>query len=165
MAGGTRFISTGETGFRIYAARVPVRTGAPSDAAFIVEMARLASAVDGRPPPPDDPALLRGLPAEPDASVLSVDDEGRRAGAAWWQFREPLPAVGLDGAPVPELVVAMALPRARSPRRPPAAGCSPSGAAPTGRPSTSTSSTRRCASPAGRASSSPGRGGARSAAP
>ncbi len=88
---------------------MPVRTGEPSDAAFILEMARLASAVEGRPlPPVDDPALLRGLPPTPDASVLALGHDGRPVGAAWWHFREPWLLVTPDGAPVPELVVAVA---------------------------------------------------------
>jgi GNAT superfamily N-acetyltransferase len=87
---------------------VPVRTGEPSDAAFIVEMARLASAIEGRPlPPVDDPVLVQGLPASPDTSVLALDHDGRPVGAAWWHFREPLLVVTPDGAPVPELVVAV----------------------------------------------------------
>jgi GNAT superfamily N-acetyltransferase len=87
---------------------VPIRAGEPADAAFVVEMARLASAVDGRPPPADDPVLALGLPPSPDMSVLAVDDDGRPVGAAWWHFREPLLLVAPDGAPVPELVIAVA---------------------------------------------------------
>ncbi|WP_433273718.1 N-acetyltransferase family protein [Pseudonocardia xinjiangensis] len=85
-----------------------VRTGEPSDAAFIVEMARLASAVEGRPlPPADDPTLAQGLPPAPDTSVLALDHGGHPVGAAWWHFREPLLVVTPDGTPVPELVVAV----------------------------------------------------------
>jgi GNAT superfamily N-acetyltransferase len=91
-----------------YLVDVSVRTGEPSDAAFIVEMARLASAVEGRPlPPVDDPTLVRGLPPTPDTSVLALDRGDRPVGAAWWHFREPLLVVTPDGAPVPELVVAV----------------------------------------------------------
>ena len=85
-----------------------VRTGEPSDAAFIVEMARLASAIEGRPlPPVDDPALVQGLPPSPDTSLLALHHDGHPVGAAWWHFREPLLVVTPDGAPVPELVVAV----------------------------------------------------------
>jgi GNAT superfamily N-acetyltransferase len=92
---------------------VPVRTGEPSDAAFIVEMARLASAIEGHPlPAADDPALVRGLPPAPDTSVLALDHDEGPVGAAWWHFREPLLVVSPDGAPVPELVVAV-MPAAR----------------------------------------------------
>ena len=83
---------------------VPVRAGEPADRAFIVEMARLASAVEGRPlPPADDPGLAQGLPPSPDASVLALDDDGRPVGAAWWNFRSPPLLVAPDGTPVPEL--------------------------------------------------------------
>jgi GNAT superfamily N-acetyltransferase len=87
---------------------VSIRTGEPSDAAFIVDMARLASAVQGRPlPRADDPQLALGLPLTPDAGVLATDHDGRPLGAAWWHFREPLLVVTPDGAPVPELVIAV----------------------------------------------------------
>ena len=87
---------------------MPVRTGEPSDAAFIVEMARLASAIEGRPPPPvDDPQLMQGLPPSPDTSVLALGHDGQPAGAAWWHFRKPPLILTPDGAPVPELVVAV----------------------------------------------------------
>jgi len=87
---------------------VPVRTGEPSDAAFIIEMARFASTIEGRPlPPVDDLELAQGLPPSPDTSVLALDHDGRPVGAAWWHFREPSLLVTPDGAPVPELVVAV----------------------------------------------------------
>jgi GNAT superfamily N-acetyltransferase len=87
---------------------VPVRAGEPSDAAFIVEMARLASAVEGRQlPPVDDPVLAQGLPPSPGTSVLALDHDRHRVGAAWWHFREPLLIAAPDGAPIPELVVAV----------------------------------------------------------
>jgi GNAT superfamily N-acetyltransferase len=87
---------------------VPVRTGEPSDAAFIVEMARLASVMEDRPlPPVDDPELVRGLPPSPDTSVLALDHNGHPVGAAWWHFWECPLVVTPDGAPFPELVVAV----------------------------------------------------------
>jgi GNAT superfamily N-acetyltransferase len=87
---------------------VLVRTGEPSDAAFIVEMARLASVIEDRPlPPADDPGLVRMLPPAPDMAVLALDHQGHPVGAAWWHFRDrPLVAVPA-GAPIPELVVAV----------------------------------------------------------
>jgi GNAT superfamily N-acetyltransferase len=86
---------------------VPVRAGEPSDAAFIVEMARLASVMEDRPlPPADDPALVRGLPLSPDTAVLALDHDGHPVGAAWWHFRDCPLVVTPDGAQVPELVVA-----------------------------------------------------------
>ena len=84
-----------------------VRAGEASDAAFIVEMARLASTIEDRPLPlADDPDLLRGLPPDPGTSVVAVDDDRRPLGAAWWHFRAPPLVVTPDGAPVPELGVA-----------------------------------------------------------
>ena len=68
---------------------VPIRAGEPSDAAFIVAMARLASVIEDDPlPPVDDPALLLGLPPSPDTAVVALDDDGRPVGAAWWHFRD-----------------------------------------------------------------------------
>lgn len=89
-----------------------IRTGEPSDAAFVVEMARLASAVEGRLPAADDLRLAEGLPPSPDTSVLALDAAGHPVGAAWWHFREPRLVVTPEGTPVPELVVAV-LPAAR----------------------------------------------------
>jgi GNAT superfamily N-acetyltransferase len=39
--------------------------------------------------------------------VLALDDGGRPVGAAWWTFREPPLLVAPDGAPVPEIAVAV----------------------------------------------------------
>jgi GNAT superfamily N-acetyltransferase len=91
---------------------VPVRVGEPSDAAFIVSMAQLASVLEDDPLPPlDDPALLLGLPPSPDTAVVALDD-GRPIGAAWWHVRERSLVVTPEGAPVPEIVVAV-VPAAR----------------------------------------------------
>ena len=85
-----------------------VRTGEAADAPFVVEMARLASVIEDHPlPPADDPDLVQGLPPAPGTSVLALDDGGRPVGAAWWTFREPPLLVPPDGAPVPEIVVAV----------------------------------------------------------
>jgi GNAT superfamily N-acetyltransferase len=87
---------------------VPVRTGEPSDAAFIVEMARLASVIEDRPlPPTDDPELAQMLPLSPDTVVLALDHHGHPVGAAWWHFPDCPLVVTPDGVPVPELVVAV----------------------------------------------------------
>ena len=87
---------------------MPVRAGEPSDAAFIVEMARLASAMEDRPlPPADDPGLVRGLPLSPDTAVVALGHDGHPVGAAWWHLRDCPLVVAPDGAQVPELVVAV----------------------------------------------------------
>ncbi len=87
---------------------VPVRAGEPADAAFIVEMARLASVIEDRPlPSADDPELVQMLPPSPDTAVLALDHDGHPVGAAWWHFPDRPLVVTPDGAPVPELVVAV----------------------------------------------------------
>lgn len=91
-----------------YRREVPVRTGERADAAFIVEMARLASVIEDDPlPPADDPRLVRMLSSALDTAVLALDDGGRPVGAAWWHFPDVPLVVTADGAPVPELVVAV----------------------------------------------------------
>jgi GNAT superfamily N-acetyltransferase len=86
---------------------VLVRTAEPPDTAFIIEMARLASVIENRPlPPADDPDLVQMLPVSPDTAVLALAHDGHPVGAAWWRFPSPL-VVRSDGAPVPELVVAV----------------------------------------------------------
>ncbi len=65
-------------GARGYRREVPVRTGERADAAFIVEMARLASVIEDDPlPPADDPRLMRMLSSALDTAVLSLDDGGQ----------------------------------------------------------------------------------------
>jgi hypothetical protein len=66
---------------RLHRLDVPVRAGEPSDAAFIVEMARLASVIEDRPlPPADDPELVQMLPLSPDTAVLALDHDGAQHG-------------------------------------------------------------------------------------
>ena len=87
---------------------MPVRTGEPSDAAFIIEMARLASVIEDDPlPPADDPDLVRMLSSALHTAVLALDHDGQPVGAAWWHFRDVPLVVTTVGAPVPELVVAV----------------------------------------------------------
>ena len=62
---------------------VQVRVGEASDAAFVVEMARLASVIEDDPlPAVDDTVLQQGLPPSPETSVVAVDDDGD-GGAGW----------------------------------------------------------------------------------
>ena len=78
---------------------MPVRAGEPSDAAFIVEMARLASVIEDRPlPPADDPELVQMLPLSPDTAVLALDHDGHPVGAAWWHYSDCPLVVTPDGA-------------------------------------------------------------------
>ncbi len=73
----------------------------------MIEMARLACALEDRPLPsahvPEVIALLPG----PDAVVLATDDDGRPVGAAWWHFHEPPLLRDAGGEPLPELVMAV----------------------------------------------------------
>ena len=154
----------------VRSAVVPVRTGEPSDAAFIVEMARLASVIEDRPlPPADDPALVRGLPPSPDTAVLALDDgwsPGRGGVVALprplrWSLRPTAsksPRSSSRSCPTTAAVVSVV---ACSTPSPPAL---PSTAT-TGWPSTSTSATPPLASTAASVSRSRARVADRSASP
>jgi GNAT superfamily N-acetyltransferase len=75
----------------------------PGDRAFLVEMAREAATLEGRPlPAADDPGVVRFLPGPGDAAIVAHDRDGRPLGAGWWVVREP-PLV--DG--LPELFLAV----------------------------------------------------------
>ena len=85
-----------------------IRAGEPSDTAFLLELTRFAAVLDDRDlSPPDDPELARTLPPSPAASVVAVSGADHRLGAAWWHLHDPPLLVDPDGAPVPELVVAV----------------------------------------------------------
>lgn len=84
-----------------------LRSSTPQDRAFVVEMARLACALEDRPlPPPDAPDVLALLP-RPDTALVATDDGGRPVGAAWWHLHEPPLLRDAGGDPVPELVMAV----------------------------------------------------------
>ena len=84
-----------------------LRPAEPDDRPFVIEMARLACTLDGRPlPAPDAPAVFTLLPRG-DAGVIAVDDDGHPVGAAWWHLRDPPLLRGADGEPLPELVMAV----------------------------------------------------------
>jgi GNAT superfamily N-acetyltransferase len=83
----------------------PARAG---DEAFITEMARQASTIEDRPlPEADAPVVLAVLPPSLDAAVIAADETGRRLGAAWWHWHEPPLLLDADGAPLPEMMVAV----------------------------------------------------------
>jgi len=132
-------------------------------------MARLASVIEDRPPPPaDDPELAQMLPPSPDVAVLALDHDGHPVGAAWWHFPDCPLVVTPDGAPVPELVVAVTPDdRGRGVGRSllDALTTALPSAATTGWPSTSTSATPPPGSTAAPASWSRGRDADRSASP
>jgi GNAT superfamily N-acetyltransferase len=74
----------------------------PADRAFLLEMAREASTLEGRPPPNVDEATLAAfLPRPGDAAIVAHRDDAQ-LGAAWWVVREPSLVDGL-----PELFLAV----------------------------------------------------------
>ena len=84
-----------------------LRLARPDDDAFLIEMARLACVIEQRPlPAPNDPAVVALLPA-PASALIAQADDGRRLGAGWWCFHAPPLLCGEDGAPLPELVMAV----------------------------------------------------------
>jgi GNAT superfamily N-acetyltransferase len=79
-----------------------LRRAVPADRSFLLEMAREASTLEGRPHPSlDDATLAAFLPGPDDAAIVAHRDDAR-LGAAWWVVREP-PLV--DG--LPELFLAV----------------------------------------------------------
>ena len=84
-----------------------LRRAKPQDRPFLVEMARLACALEDRPlPAPGASEVLALLPG-PDAAIVATDDDGRPLGAAWWHLHEPPLLRDAKGEPVPELVMAV----------------------------------------------------------
>jgi GNAT superfamily N-acetyltransferase len=91
-----------------YRAGVKVRLALPNDDAFVLEMARYASTLEGRDlPGADDPGVLALLPNKGDVASIACDDEGRSVGAAWWHFHDPSLICATDGRPLPELAMAV----------------------------------------------------------
>ncbi len=85
-----------------------VRLAGPEDEAFIIEMARLASTLDGRSlPSADAPSVVALLPTVADDAVIAVDDDAKLVGAAWCHVHEPALMVDAAGEPLPELVMAV----------------------------------------------------------
>jgi len=85
-----------------------LRPGEPADSDFLVEMARLACTLAGRPlPSARDEAVLALLPTSHDAAVIACNDADGAIGAAWWHVHDP-PLVHDDsGSPMPELAMAV----------------------------------------------------------
>jgi len=84
-----------------------VRRSESGDAAFLLEMARLASTLEGRPlPAAHDPDVLALLPAPSDVALIATDDAGADLlGAAWWHMHDPPLLDDTDGSPLPELAM------------------------------------------------------------
>lgn len=85
-----------------------MRKSEPSDAAFLLEMARLACGLEDRPlPSTDAPDVLALLPASSDVALIATDDSGDPLGAAWWHMHDPPLLNDADGSPLPELAMAV----------------------------------------------------------
>ncbi|MDQ3091123.1 MAG: GNAT family N-acetyltransferase [Actinomycetota bacterium] len=86
-----------------------LRSAQPQDRAFLVEMARLASALEDRPlPDPDAPPVIALLPGPDATAVIAADgEEGRPVGAAWWHVHDPPLVRDANGKALPELVMAV----------------------------------------------------------
>ncbi|MDP8909773.1 MAG: GNAT family N-acetyltransferase [Chloroflexota bacterium] len=91
-----------------------LRLAEAEDRAFVIEMARMACTLDGRPvPSADAPAVVGLLPGAADVTVIAVDDDGELVGAAWWHIHDPPLIVDADDEPLPELAMAVVKHRRR----------------------------------------------------
>lgn len=91
-----------------------LRSAGTEARAFVIEMARLASTLDGRPLPAVDAAsVLAMLPSPTDIVLVAVDDDARPVGAAWCHVHDPPLVLNSDGDALPELAMAVALGRRR----------------------------------------------------
>lgn len=85
-----------------------LRLAQAEDRAFVIEMARMACTLDGRPvPSADAPAVVALLPGAEDVAVIAVDDDAQPVGAAWWHIHDPPLLVDADAEPLPELAMAV----------------------------------------------------------
>lgn len=85
-----------------------VRSGTPEDRAFIVEMARQASVLEGWPlPAPDSDDVRSVLPDDDDEVIVAENLLGRPAGAAWTFHSNPALMLDATGASIPELGIAV----------------------------------------------------------
>jgi GNAT superfamily N-acetyltransferase len=83
-----------------------LRLAKAEDRPFLIEMARAACTLEGRPlPPADDPSVAASLPNADGAAIVAAQSGGRLIGAAWWVIREPPLGRDGNGAPLPELVM------------------------------------------------------------
>ena len=85
-----------------------LRSAEADDRGFLVEMARLACALQGRALPAADDTLVLGLlPISQDAAIIATDDGGARLGAAWWHIHDPPLARDGKNNPLPEMALAV----------------------------------------------------------
>ena len=85
-----------------------IRAAVTGDCAFLVEMARQACMLEGRPPPPpDDPTVLALLPNSEDATIVAESIDRRSLGAVWWTLHKSPLVRSHDGGPLPEMAMAV----------------------------------------------------------
>ncbi|QVI28506.1 GNAT family N-acetyltransferase [Mycolicibacterium neoaurum] len=91
---------------------VRLRAATRNDLGFLVEMARHASVIEDRPlPDPADDEVVEMLPAPGTMTIIAEDRHGSPLGAAWTYYSSPPLRTGADGAPLPELCLAVAPPQ------------------------------------------------------
>ncbi len=87
---------------------VVLRSAVSADAAFIVEMARLVCVIeDWSLPDTDDEDVQSVLPDGDGIAVIAVDQGGDNIGAVWTFRHHPPLLTGTDGAPLPEIGIAV----------------------------------------------------------
>src|SRR3954464_12211181 len=86
-----------------------VRRGGPGDGPLVVERARLARILEGRPhlTPADDPAVTAMLPGMDDIVSVATTGDGAALGAAWCPTHDPALLTDEAGRPGLELVRAV----------------------------------------------------------
>ncbi len=85
-----------------------LRLAKPEDHAFLIEMARAACTLEGRPlPAADGPEVVALLPDSEGTAIIAEETNGRLLGAAWWFVRERPLVHDVDGEPLPELAMAV----------------------------------------------------------
>jgi GNAT superfamily N-acetyltransferase len=88
-----------------------LRCATAADATFIVEMARHACIIEDWPlPDAADDDVHDLLPDSDNISVVAVDPESTRVGAAWTFHHQPPLVIGADSRVVPEIAIAVAPP-------------------------------------------------------
>jgi ribosomal protein S18 acetylase RimI-like enzyme len=95
-------------GVMSHASNLRLRSATTEDAAFIVEMARHASVIEGWPLPNADSEETQSLlPRSGDLASIAIDATGASLGAVWTFQHEPPLLVDADAVSVPELCIAV----------------------------------------------------------
>ena len=89
--------------------RTVLRAATPDDGSFVIEMARHACVIEDRPlPDPDDDEVLEMLPPAGVVPIIAQDHNGTSIGAVWTYYGSPPLRCDAEGAPLPELCIAVA---------------------------------------------------------